>query len=197
MIQRLADLRRLILLGAVTAGVVGGHSLSYLIAVPHGGDRHELLAHTGHGYLAEAVLLALAVGLIAALATAVLGYRRGRGRGSRRMAFGPAAVRLALLQTGSFAVLEVVERILAGAGLAGLASLLVLGALVQVLVATLGAALLVLLDRAGEMVARALGSRWAERQMSPLSIAPRTQPSPKVFFDRRRPIRGPPFASLR
>jgi hypothetical protein len=135
-------LRGLPTFGLAMAGLVLGHVLAYLIAVPDPHQRSFVLQRTGHEYLptmAEAALILALAGMAAVLIRAFApGPRGGPERFSR------LAGRLGLVQVLVFGGLEVVERIIAGAPLGHLASdhILVIGMAVQVVVALAGAAFL-------------------------------------------------------
>jgi hypothetical protein len=93
----------------MTAGSLTAHALAYRIVEPDSSLRLDLLARTGHGYLASAPLLlgaALAVAL-AGLAAHAVGARRGRPPAQ------PAAWPLALLPPLGFMFQEHLERLVA------------------------------------------------------------------------------------
>jgi hypothetical protein len=140
----LDDLRvqRLSAFGIVAGGLLVGHALTYLVAVPDPHTRHALLERTGHTYLpfASQVALVLALASLAILAMrAVIGRVGDRGARSRDL-----PVRLIVIQVSAFVVLELSERWISGAGLSDLIhdNLLVLGTLAQVGTALAGVALL-------------------------------------------------------
>lgn len=132
------------------AGLGIGHLLAYTLA---GAQTESHLTATGHGYLPLGLRVAVLVGLVGAAVAVVAGVRRARSRSDGSPSFIPTTVRLAGAQTGGFVALEVAERAVASAPLGGLGSLLVMGLVVQVLVAAALALLLVGLDRAGELLA--------------------------------------------
>jgi hypothetical protein len=129
-------------LGVVAGGLLLGHALSYLVAVPDPHSREALLARTGHAYLPFASQVAL---ILAMAALAILGMRAIGGRatalvpGSRR--FVP---RIVAVQVPAFIALELVERWYSGAGFGDLASdgLLVFGTAAQIATAIVGAVIL-------------------------------------------------------
>lgn len=137
------------------AGLGLGHLLAYGLA---GVDTQTHLTATGHGYLPLALRAAVGVALLGAVRAVLGGLRRARSRPSAGPEILPTAVRLAGVQATGFAVLEVLERLVAGAPLADLGPLLGVGLLVQILVAALLAPLLVGLDRVGERLASARAS---------------------------------------
>jgi len=147
--------RRLAALGIASAGLLVGHWLTYLITAPDAGHRTAGLARAGHGYLSVANELA-AVFMAVSLAALVLGRLVAAGSGA---APGRSlAVRLIVLQTGGFAAMELLERLIAGAGLHDLVALLPVGLAVNVAVAVAGSLLLRsilhLADRAAAVLAR-------------------------------------------
>jgi len=150
MTRRLAALRVLTLAGMGAAGLIAAHALDYLIVVPDGVHRGEILRETGHGYMPKAVLIAIAAGVIAGLAGLVLGSsRNGRTQASVRT----TATRLAAVQIFGFIGLEVVERLLEGEGFGTMfGPLLAIGVLLQLVVAGLGACVVWLLHRAGRLI---------------------------------------------
>jgi len=199
MSKRFAPMRVLSFGGIAAGGVVLGHWLSYRLAVPNGALRHHVLAESGHSYWLLAVRAAILLGL--AGAGAVVGRQlltAGRERGTVDR-YVDSALRLAALQFAGFAAMEVAERAMSGAPIAGMFGhhLFVLGLAVQFLVACAGGLVVVALSRAGRRVALALRGR------TPLPRAPqlpRVAPNPT----RRRllalagaaGVRGPPPLSF-
>jgi hypothetical protein len=162
-----------LLLATAWAGAVAGHTLTYLIAVPAAGAREALLASTGHNYWSAAVAVALVLGLASA-GGVILRHFRGGLRGERTMGADGVrrlAVLLGALQVGIFLVQETLERLDAGASITGLHTdrLLLIGVLVQILVAAALAIALFFLARASAAAGRAL--RRAP-QISPARPAP-------------------------
>ena len=145
---------RLAALGIASAGVMISHWLTYLLHVPAADHRSGVLAATGHGYqpfLGQAVAVLLAVSIAALFL--------GRAILAHPVSDRSLAVRLAGVQVGTFAGMEVVERLVAGVGLADLTSggLLPLGVGLNVAVALLGAVLLRCVLRLAERVAGIAG----------------------------------------
>jgi hypothetical protein len=144
-------------LGFAVAGLVLGHVLSYVIAVPDPHHRDLLLQQTGHHYLPAFGQAALML-FLAAIATVVFrSSRRGAGGAER---FAPLAARLALVQVGAFTAQELLERSISGAGFAdlGQARIPIVGVTTQVAVALAGAALLRWLGRASDRIGEVRGS---------------------------------------
>ncbi len=188
---------------AAIAGVVVGHWIAYVVAVPGAGPREALLAQTGHGYWPTAVALAFVFGAAAAAGTVV----RHLGRGTRREVFPSTgweryrttALRLAALQASAFAVQEVVERLHAGAPLGGLGhdGFVALGLAVQVLVAAGLALVLTWLGRTAEAIGRALAEPPRARRARVRFVLPA---APTVAFDvagSARLTRAPPSLPIR
>jgi hypothetical protein len=173
-------LRGLPVLGAAFGAMVVGHWLSYLVGLPSGHLRGEVLTATGHRYWMSAVELAVALGVVA-LATVVVRQFRTPSAIPFRASEGPGrlALRLAALQVLGFTTLEVGERIAAGAPVSSLLQhhLFLLGLLVQVAVAAATAVVLFWFARATGTIARALVRprflRSAARSFPPvLFVAP-------------------------
>jgi hypothetical protein len=151
---------RLPLAGAGVVGAAVGHSVAYLIVAPQGRTRAALLAGTGHGYWSTVVAAEIVLGLLVAASTIVRRFNDGRRRQPRAPGAEPVAwlaARLGLLQTTIFVVQEVLERTVSGhpVSLAVSDRLVVVGVLVQLVVAVVVAAVLVWLGRAAEAVGRA------------------------------------------
>jgi hypothetical protein len=166
-------LRGLPLVGAAFGGVVLGHWLSYLLAMPRAGIRSEILMVTGHAYWLTAVRQAVALAVVSLGAIALRQFRLVRSNHqSRPVGPGGLALRLVSLQVLGFLALEVTERVVAGAPISSVLAhhVLVLGLLVQVVVAASAAVLLSLFARAAGAIARAL------------VMARFPRPTPRAFF---------------
>jgi hypothetical protein len=147
-------LRGLPVFGSAAVGLLLGHTLSYALAVPDPHHRDLILSRTGHGYLPAAGQVAVMLVLAAVAAILARAWStRDRGHPER---FSWIAGTLAALQTGTFAVQEVLERVVAGAPLGDLVRdhLLVTGIVAQVAVALVGAALLTWFARASTRIVR-------------------------------------------
>jgi hypothetical protein len=194
------DLRRfrgLPLAGVAVAGVVTGHWLSYLIAVPDAPLRESLLAGSGHSYWFLAVRLAL-LAAVAGLGTTGLRHvwalPRDQGTPAHRT-FAWLALLLGLIQVTGFVILEIVERLAAGSALAGLFghSLLTLGVAIQVLMACVGALLVMVVARTARCAAVVLATRSVRWRPDVSIVRPSLLPAPTL-----RPMvgaagpRGPP-----
>jgi hypothetical protein len=100
------------------AGLVLGHALAYVLAIPDPHHRNLVMTGTGHDYVPVATQL----GLI--LAFAAVAARITHGMVARRegtpSGFGPLATRLMAVQVVAFGGQEIVERVAAGAPLVDL-----------------------------------------------------------------------------
>ena len=139
------------------AGLVLGHALAYVLAMPDPHHRDLVLARTGHDYLPTAAQLGLILAFAGAAAAAAGGILSRREAASDRWL--TLAVRLAVVQASAFAGQEVVERIATGAPLADLVHqhLLVAGLAAQVVVAFAGSAVLRWIARSAT---RLVDARW-------------------------------------
>lgn len=142
--------------GFAVAGLLLGHSISYLLTFPDPYHRDLVLLRTGHDYLplaVEAGLALLLAGVGALLARAWSGRNRDEAEGLASL-----AGTLALVQVGAFVGQEIIERLVAGWPLRGLAHdhVLSVGVVVQIAVALVGAAVLRWLARASARLVRAV-----------------------------------------
>jgi hypothetical protein len=188
--------RRLTVLAVVAGGLLLGHGLSYLAAVPDPHSRAALLERTGHAYLPFAAQVAL---ILALASTALLAMRAVAGRaadlspGARRL-----APKIAAMQVSAFVTLELVERWATGAGFADLINdhLLALGAIGQIATAVVGAAILRWIwrtaTRAG-CLTRAVRLPRLLGQTLPLAWSVSGLPRSRAFVGGGAP-RGPPRA---
>jgi hypothetical protein len=154
-------LRGLPLAAVASAGVVLGHWLSYLAAVPQAHLRHTLLADSGHSYWSWIVKLAVALGFAGLGALVVRAANRRVGVPDSPIAgFAWVLWRLAPVQIAAFTVMEIAERVVSGAPLPPLFGRLYLtGIAVQFLVASVGAILLLWLARVVDQAVRWLFPR--------------------------------------
>jgi hypothetical protein len=154
--------------GSAWAGLVLGHLLAYWLAYPRDAARRIHLTETGHGWLDIVALSLLAVIPAVLVLTAV---RAVQGR-----AGGVTWVRLAALQVPAFLLIEVTERGASlGQGFSDPAVLL--GLVLQVLVAAVAALLLRVLGRAvaaltARLRARTRRSVPERRPAAPDRVAP-------------------------
>jgi hypothetical protein len=183
---------------AAVAGVVVGHALAYVAAYPAAGPREVLLGRTGHRYGSTAIAVAVVFGAAALAGTFV----RHLIRGSRRCAaptwwerYRGTALRLVALQASIFVVQESLERLGAGAPIAGLfhGMILPLGLAVQVLVAAALALVLAGLSRAAEAIGRALASPPVERRGRARFVLPAAPSLARAAAVGPRLTRAPPL----
>src|ERR1051325_2842544 len=141
------------LAATASGGVILGHWLAYVAAVPAPALRARILSATGHGYWLGAVRLGVVLG-VASLGAVFAGQlsRRLRDEWAEPRSLVALTLPLAAIQVAGFTAMEFLERLMAGAPLAGAFhhGLFVLGLAVQVLVAAAGALLLLWLSRSGE-----------------------------------------------
>jgi hypothetical protein len=174
------------------AGVVVGHLLTYLIAIPHAHEREALLRETGHSYFPVLAQLALLAG---AVALGALFLRQLTGIGWLRSRPMSLFARLACTQVGAFAAMEVAERLVSGAPLAELVhDHIFVGLLVQVAIAWLGARVIEALSRAADRVRASLASLRRVRALISLD-PPRREPIAAGFVPVAA-ARAPPLVSF-
>ena len=188
------QLRGLPVFGFAAAGLLLGHALSYMLALPDPYHRDVVLTRTGHGYLPAAGQTAVI--LILAAVAAILArawVNRDRGEPER---FSSIAGTLASVQIGAFAALEILERVVTGAPLGDLIGdhLLVIGVVTQVVVSLVGAALLVWFARTSERIVRAaIGSPIALPRPLLVEALPATPDHPRGrIVASARNVRAPP-----
>ena len=181
-------------------GVVLGHWLGYVLAVPDPHLRAELLAKSGHGYWLLAVKAAIVFGF-ATLGSVLVRHVRSRASGEPPVEEGPVALalQLAAVQVPAFVAMEAAERLIVGESLTHLFQhhIFMLGVAVQLAVACIGALVLVCFGRVAAKVAStivrvAIGRPTADRPV-PL---PLLALSPQVLAGGNG-LRGPPSLSLR
>jgi len=171
-------------------GVFVGHALTYATLAPVAQTRSQLLASTGHGYLPVAVHAALALAVVG-LATAFLG-RLGHRPAGGTDGFSGLASRVVPFQFLTFAAIEVAERIVARAPLHDLSHVLPVGAVAQLVVGLLVAAVIRLVLRAADLAAGILGSTVPTPPRGSLVLLPLAVGVP-AFTDRLvLGGRGPP-----
>lgn len=198
-----AMVRRLPVAGAAVAGAVLAHTLIYATAAPDPGLRQQVLARTGHGYWSVAAATAVLLGVLAAAGTVarrLVGGPRPVRVASDAASLDALACRLTVLQVAIYTVQEVVERLVAGVPVDALGAfprLLLTGFAVQGLVALGVAALLVLLGRVAEAVARILAARVPQRPSRGPAWLPAV-PAARASRLAGTPVgsRAPPVASI-
>ena len=190
MIQ-MGKLRAVALLAVASVGLMVGHSLTYLKLAPSHGMRTALLGITGHSYLDTILAFGPALALMAALYWMAAGFLTTR---NRRPSLLGTAIALALIQTIGFAGQEVLERLIAGAPLHDLGSVLMLGVPLQLVVAALGAVLVAALHDAGRKLGALLNDPQP-RASSPARPIVRTISFVGAVPDGGLRSRGPPVLS--
>ena len=162
--------------GLAAAGTFIAHSVTYWVVFGNGPTRQAFLASTGHTYGRAAIAAAVAGGGWAAGGTAVRLFRLGLH--GCTPASGPSArLRpLVALQVATFAVLEVGERLVAGApiGRADTARLVAVGLVVQLVVALA----LMLVVRLVARSAHGLGLTVGRRSRQPVLRQPPRHAAP-------------------
>ena len=174
------------------AGLVLGHTLSYLISVPDPHQRQFVLQDTGHGYMPALTQVALmaAVAAIAALVARAFGRR-----GERTETFPALARTLAVIQVCAFVGQEVLERVVAHAPLHTLAhdQVLVTGVVVQVALALAAARILLWVARASTRLAQtATLVRPRLPRPGRVLVAAVDGPAPRPRTLTTRQVRAPP-----
>jgi hypothetical protein len=187
----MGKIRAVALLAVASIGLMAGHSLTYLKLAPSHGVRTALLGITGHSYLDKILAFAPALALMTALYWLAAGAMRSR---CRRPSLAGTATALALIQTFGFAGQEVLERLLSGAPLHDLGSVLVLGIPLQLIVAALGALLVTALHKAGRKLGALLRGPQA-RRTTPARPLVRSTSFVSAVPDGGLLSRGPPVLS--
>jgi hypothetical protein len=184
-------LRGLPVFGTAMAGLMLGHTLSYLIAVPDPHQRQFVLEQTGHGYMPALtqVTLMVVVAAIAALVARAFGRR-----GERTETFPAVARTLAVVQVCAFVGQEVLERVVAHVPLHTLGhdQVLLTGVAVQIAIAVVAARVLLWVAR----TATRLASAWVVRAPLPRPgrVLPATAEGPMLSLRAvsARQVRAPP-----
>jgi hypothetical protein len=181
--------------GVAMAGTLAAHFVDYYLFAPDPQHRAALLHATGHGYLAHLVPLAVLWGLLAAATTIWGGSTRARGERDQQPRFVPTATVLALAQVAGFALLEIGERVVSGAGFEhAWPQLFALGIFVQTVVAIAGAIILILLDRGAEKVAALLQRLRASQRCGAIQTRSTGRRLIPRLIETSITGRGPPFA---
>ena len=185
--------RGLPVFGTAAAGLVLGHALAYLIAIPDPHQRVFALQRTGHAYLPaldQAVLMLVVAGMAAVVVRAFA--HPDRGATDR---FGRLARVLVIAQTCAFAAQEVLERLVSRAPLGGLAHdhILVTGIAVQVVVAIVAAGILWLFARTATRLAAVIATRTRLPRVRVVFALPVTARRPHApLFATAGSVRAPP-----
>jgi hypothetical protein len=172
MTRALSGGRFLVVAALTLAGVGAGHVAEYVALAPEQQRRQALLAHTGHGYLPLAVRIAGFLGVFALVAVFMASAARtaqGDGRDGPDLRWaGP----LPMAQSVAFVALELIERVVAHAGLGDLPAVILVGVPIQIVVGLLGRSLLAALGRAGRRVGLAARPRGRRRPRSSVAWRP-------------------------
>ena len=179
--------------GTAAAGLVLGHALAYLIAIPDPHQRAFALQRTGHAYLPaldQAVLMLLVAGIAAVVVRAFARTRatgpNGSG-GSRRSSSWPRRARSPRRRCWSVSCPD--------APLGGLAHdhILVTGIVVQVVVAIVAAAILWLFARTATRLAAVVSVRASLPRVRVVFALPVTARRPHApLFATAGSVRAPP-----
>ena len=186
-------LRGFPIFGTAAAGLVLGHALAYLIAIPDPHQRVFALQRTGHAYLPaldQAVLMLMVAGVGAVVVRAF--SHPDRGATDR---FGRLARVLVVAQTCAFAAQEVLERLVSRAPLGGLAHdhILVTGIAVQIVVAIVAASILWLFARTATRLAAVVAARASLPRVRVVFALPVTARRPHApLFATAGSVRAPP-----
>ncbi|TML79202.1 MAG: hypothetical protein E6G04_06390 [Actinobacteria bacterium] len=192
---RLRVLRAALLGGASLLGLAGAHVLDYLLLYRNPVVRTGLLRQTGHAYFGKAFEFAIASAILAVIGTFAFGVLRAHQSAERRSTWRAAGI-LALIQSGGFVALEAGERIVVNAHAGQLLKVTLVGVVLQVIVATVTAFVLSLIERAGRFIARALSATPALRRAVVVLSRPRDAIRPRLLFLTRASPRAPPLALL-
>jgi len=188
-------IRASVLGAAAFFGFIGAHIADYLLLYSDPIRRSGVLSQTGHAYFGKAVEFAIAAAILSAVGSFAFGFMRGSST-SRHSTLRVAAV-LALIQSGGFVALEAAERVVASAPTGQMTRIVVLGIVLQAAIATMTAFILRLLERAGEIVARALATKRPVEQPLAVSWRPREATRPKIALLSHVSPRAPPtFSTL-
>ena len=176
------------------AGVLLGHWIGYVAALPEPGLRAQVLARTGHSWLHMGRQIAIVAAMLGCgwhVATTLRAKRGRRGTSWRGL-----ALVLVGVQVASYLAVEVTERVLAGAPVATLLhdNVLVLGLIAQVAVALVGAQVLRWLGRAAAWIATALAppAVVTARPARAFAVPASAMPRPAGALCGASGLRGPP-----
>jgi len=179
--------------GAGAAGLVLGHAIAYLIAIPDPHQRAFALQRTGHIYLPALDQVVMMLAIAGGAAVVVRAFGAVSDQGFER--FGRLARVLVLVQSCAFAAQEVLERLVSRSPLSGLFHdhVLVTGMVVQVAVAIAAAGILWLLARASTRLAATVTVRFRLPRHLPVFAVPATARRPLVpLFATADGARAPP-----
>ena len=174
-------------------GLIVGHLLSYLIAIPDPARRAAVLAQSGHTYLHLAGDMAVVLGSAAAVTVGLRAMARRDATGLPSAAH--LAWRLGALQAGAFIAMELGERLASGGGFGELFAdhLFGIGIVGQLGIAGVGALLLRWIGRVALRIADALARPSRRRPASTLWVRPGSSRSPRLAFAGIVSARAPPL----
>lgn len=166
------------------AGLMAGHRLTYMGLHP----ADEILA-AGHGYLGPAGVTAGALALMAGAFCLTVGGMRKK---HLQLPGIPLLFAVCAIQVSGFALQEILERVLVGAPLSGLATVFLLGIPVQVVVAAAVTLLAVGLYAVGGALARLLAPSQPAPPVPVLRTSPVHHSACCAYVSGGRWTRGPP-----
>jgi hypothetical protein len=173
------------------AGLMLGHTLSYLIAVPDPHQRQFVLEQTGHGYMPALtqVTLMVAVAAVAALVARAFGRRTDQTE-----TFHGVARTLAVVQVCALVGQEVLERLVAHVPLHTLGhdQVLLTGVAMQVAIAIVAARVLLWVARAAAHLAQTFRLRTALPRPGRVLVATAEGPALPLRPLTARQVRAPP-----
>lgn len=167
------------------AGLLAGHRLTYaaLASADHG------LAADAHGYLGPAGVTAIALAVMAALFCFAMGSMQNKHAKPRSLQL---LATLSAIQVVGFGLQEVLERVVVGAPMTGLAAIFLLGIPVQLIVAAAATLLAIGLYKAGDALVRLLSPSTTGRPTSPRRAFPTHTRGRAAYLSGGRWTRGPP-----
>jgi hypothetical protein len=174
-------------------GLIVGHLLSYLIAIPDPARRATVLAHSGHAYLHLAGDVAVILGFAAAV---TVGLRAMAERDATdRSSTACLALRLGALQAGALIAMELGERLVSGTGFGELFAdhLFGIGIVMQLAIATVGALLLRWIGRVAVRIAEGLARPPRLRPAGTLWLPRTSFLRPRLAFAASISARAPPL----
>jgi hypothetical protein len=172
------------------AGTLAAHSIAYWLVAPDPHHHASLLLSTGHGYWG--VVTPLAMGLSVA---GIAGFLISSSGTVAR--FGDVAVRAVALQLLAFLLMETIERSTVGGSLVVIKELVVLvGLVVQMLIALAIAALLLVLTRVLDSASGSSVLVAPSTDRSTLLTAPSKSPHLLEFRYGGALLRAPPATSI-
>jgi hypothetical protein len=176
-----------------SVGLIVGHFLSYLIAIPDPARRAVVLAQSGHAYLHLAGDVAVIMGFAAAV---TVGLRAVTGRGGKGLpSTAHVAWRLGALQAGAFIAMELGERLVTGGGFGELFAdhVFGIGIIVQLAIAAIGALLLQWIARLAVRIVDALSRTPRRRSVGSLWVRRPSSRIPRPAFAGIVSARAPPL----